>query len=216
MESVLATLHASRPLDLGFGRVPLQARAHLLQRDDGNVLIHSAAAVDRDDERAAIDALGGVERQYLNHSHEASESADRLGAPLLVHEADAAEVARVATVAHTFTRRHRLGDDLEVIPIPGHTAGATAYLWSSDGRRVLFTGDSVFVRDGEWVAAFLDAISDRDTYLASLALLAGLEFDLLVPGVHPIGQPGWFDVAPGEGAERLEAIAERLARGEDQ
>lgn len=216
MEPIAPTLHASPPLDLGFGRVPLQARAHLLQRDDGNVLIHSAAAVDRDDERAALDALGGVERQYLNHSHEASEAADRLGAPLLVHEADAADVARVATVAHTFSRRHRVGDDLEVIPIPGHTAGATAYRWDAGGRRALFTGDSVFVRGGEWVAALLDGVSDRDAYLASLALLGELEFDLLVPGVHPVGQPAWFAVEPGEGAQRLEAIAQRLARGEDQ
>ncbi|HEY8583675.1 MAG TPA: MBL fold metallo-hydrolase [Capillimicrobium sp.] len=215
MHQVIPRLHVSAPHDLGFGIVPLQARSWLLQRDDGNVLIYGAAAVDSDAARAELAALGGVERQYLNHSHEASPASDRLGAPLLVHESDAAEVARTATVAHTFSRRHRVGDDLEVIPAPGHTPGATAYLWDAGGRRVLFTGDTIFVRHGEWVAALLDGISDREAYLESLALLRGLDFDLLAPGVTPIEQPAWHDVAPGEAARRIDAIIERVRAGAD-
>ena len=45
----------------------------------------------------------------------------------------------------TFSERHKLGDDFEVIPIPGHTGGATAFLWDSGKHRVLFTGDTVFL-----------------------------------------------------------------------
>lgn len=216
MHELIPRLHASEPLDLGFGRVPLQARAYLLRRDDGNVLIYGAHAVDSDAARDAIAALGGVAGQYLNHSHEASGAADRLGAPLAVHEADAPEVARVATVAETFRDRHRLGDDLEVIPVPGHTPGATAYLWDTGEHRVLFTGDTVFVRGGEWVAALLDGVSDRAAYLESLALLRDLDFDLLVPGVHPIEQPSHAWVRPGEAAQRIDRIIARLERGADQ
>ena len=54
-----------------------------------------------------------------------------------------------------------------MIPIPGHTPGATAYLWDSGERRYLFTGDSLYLSDGEWMAAVLDS-SDRDaTWRAS-------------------------------------------------
>lgn len=216
MKQIASHLHVSPPVDLGFGRVPLQARAYLLERDDGNVLIYGAQAVDTADERAALDRLGGVELQLLNHGHEASEADDRLGAPLALHEADAPQVARVATVARTFADRHRIGDDLEVIPTPGHTAGATAYLWDGPEHRVLFTGDTIFIREGEWVAALLDGVSDRDRYLKSLALLRELQFDLLAPGLHPIDQPAHALVERDEAARHIDAISARLRRGEDQ
>jgi Metallo-beta-lactamase superfamily len=44
-----------------------------------------------------------------------------------------------------------VGSDFEVIPTPGHTAGATAYLWDSGDRRVLFTGDTIFLDNKECV-----------------------------------------------------------------
>ena len=69
-----------------------------------------------------------------------------------------------------------LGGDFEIIPTPGHTPGATAFLWN----RHLFTGDTVFLRDGEWVAAVLDD-SDPDAYIESLELMKTLDFDTLVP-----------------------------------
>lgn len=63
----------------------------------------------------------------------------------------------------TFDERTKLHPDLEAIPTPGHTPGATAFLWSSEGRKYLFTGDSLYLgRDG-WVAAVLDS-SDREAY----------------------------------------------------
>ncbi len=128
-------------------------------------------------------ALGGVSAQYLNHAHEASTAAGRvrraLDAPLHVHAADAEEVKQRVSVDEVFDHRHTLGEDLEVIPAPGHTPGATAYLWRTNGYRALFTGDTVAVRGDRWVAAFIDGISNREQYVASLQALAELEFDLL-------------------------------------
>ena len=76
----------------------------------------------------------------------------------------------------------------EVIPTPGHTAGATAYLWDTGEHRALFTGDSVYLRDGEWVAAVLGS-SDRERYIEGLELMRGLDFDVLVPWAASVGQP---------------------------
>src|ERR671919_387274 len=91
-----------------------------------------------------INALGGISRQYLNHYHEASPACDWVArtfdAPLHVHEADARAVSEVCNVDETFSEHHKLDEDFQIIPIPGHTSGATAYLWDTRQHRVLFTG----------------------------------------------------------------------------
>src|SRR5262245_39628723 len=134
MEPVIPDLLASDPSPLPFA--PSQGmRAFLLRRDGGNLLVYSAPAVDA----RVVAAAGGVAQILLNHWHEAefgggAELSAVLGAPLAGERA-----APLADV----------GDDVDVIPIPGHTPGATAYRW----RGALFTGDSVYVDRGEWVGA---------------------------------------------------------------
>jgi Metallo-beta-lactamase superfamily len=112
-------------------------------------------------------------------------------------------------VRGTFTRRHTLDDDLEVIPTPGHTPGATAFLWDNGQHRFLFTGDTVYLRDREWVAAVLDS-SDRDAYVRSLELIAKLDFDVLVPWAATAGQPYLAVTDSGETRRRIDAILERV------
>ena len=106
-----------------------------------------------------------------------------------------------------------LDDDFEVIPTPGHTPGATAYLWDNGERRHLFTGDTIYLSDGEWVAAVLES-SDRDAYLDSLQLIRELEFDVLVPWAASAGDPATPSPTAAD-ARRLDAIIARLRRGED-
>lgn len=211
METVVPGLHASEPEDMGFGP-DLPIRAYLLEREQGNLLLYRSAGVERDAD--AIDALGGIERQHLNHWHEASPACDRVaerfGAPLHVHAADADEVARVCRVAETFDAPHRVGDDLEVIPTPGHTPGATTYLWHGPEHRVLFCGDTLWLRRDRLVAAVLDG-SDRARYVESLERLRELEIDLIVPA---ISQPPHLFVEPAEAKRRIEEVLVRLRRGE--
>ena len=116
-----------------------------------------------------------AERQYLGHIHEAGFAAERPRLPLFMHAADSIPGTRA-----TFTRRHRIDDDFEVIPMPGHTPGSTAYLWDSGTHRILFTADTIFLSDGEWRTAVLES-SDPVAYAESLAMLAELDFDLVVP-----------------------------------
>jgi glyoxylase-like metal-dependent hydrolase (beta-lactamase superfamily II) len=107
-----------------------------------------------------------------------------------------------------------LDNDFEVIPTPGHTPGATAYLWDSGQHRLLFTGDSIYLDDGEWVAAVL-ASSDREAYVESLRLIRELEFDVLVPWAATRGQPWYTITEPADAKRRIDAILARLRRGED-
>jgi glyoxylase-like metal-dependent hydrolase (beta-lactamase superfamily II) len=184
-------------------------RSYLLQRDGGNVLLYSTTGLAADAD--AIADRGGIARHYLNHRHEAMFSSDWVEAPLLVHESERAAVERSYRVRATFTRRHTLDDDLEVIPTPGHTPGATAYLWDSGEHRFLFTGDTIYLDGDEWVAAVLDS-SDRDTYLESLELMRDLEFDVLVPWAASAEPYAVTD--PADARSRIDAILARVRRGD--
>jgi glyoxylase-like metal-dependent hydrolase (beta-lactamase superfamily II) len=125
-----------------------------------------------------VDGLRSVDaqRQYLGHSHEAMFAAERPPIGLYMHTADAGSIDTRAT----FTRRHHLDEDFEVIPIPGHTPGSTAYLFDTGEHRVLFTADTLLLDGGVWRTAVL-ASSDRSAYAESLRTIGELDFDLLVP-----------------------------------
>jgi glyoxylase-like metal-dependent hydrolase (beta-lactamase superfamily II) len=210
MESPVAGLYASAPQPLPFAP-QLHVRAFLLRRSRGNVLVYASGGLDA----GAVDALGGAARRYLNHRHEALFGGDGVEAPLFLHDADRAAVEPRLHVRGTFSRRHMLDEDLEVIPTPGHTPGATAYLWDSGAHRFLFTGDTIYLDDGEWVAAVLES-SDRDAYVESLELIRGLDFDVLVPWAASAGQP-YHAVTTAAGARRrIDAILERVRRGESR
>ena len=211
METVIPRLHATSPEPLPFAP-SLHARAFLLERERGNILIYSTTVLEAD--AAAIDDLGGIARHYLNHGHEAMFASDWIDAPMFVHENERDSVERSYGVRGTFSRRHLFEDDFEVIPTPGHTSGATAYLWDSGGHRALFTGDTVYLDRGEWVAAVLEGSSDRAAYLESLELIRELDFDVLVPWAATAGEPYHAVVSHAEARRRIDAIIERVRKGE--
>jgi glyoxylase-like metal-dependent hydrolase (beta-lactamase superfamily II) len=216
VDTVIPGLYASEPEPLGFGP-SLEIRAYLLQRERGNLLVYRSEALEQDVE--ALEDLGGISRQYLNHHHEASPACDwvanTFNAPLHVHENDAAAVAEICNVDATFSERHKLGEDFEIIPIPGHTSGATAFLWDSGQHRVLFTGDTIFFGRSKWRAAVLDGVSDRERYIESLGLIRSLDFDLVVPGIAVAGRPYYSFTDRAEATQQIDAILERLRRGEN-
>lgn len=188
-------------------------RAFLLRRDRGNLLIYSTTTVRAD--VAAVEQVGGVARHYLNHSHEALFASEHVGLPVFVHEAERAAVGGRYRIRGTFSRRHMLDEDFEVIPTSGHTPGASAYLWDSGQHRLLFTGDTIFLDGGEWVAAVLSS-SDREAYVRSLELIGELDFDVLVPWAATRGEPCIAFTDRADARRRVGAIIERLRRGEDR
>jgi glyoxylase-like metal-dependent hydrolase (beta-lactamase superfamily II) len=217
LDTLLDGVHALPPQALPFAP-RLAVRAFLLERDHGNLLVYNAGTVPA--AAAAVETLGGVSWQYLNHWHEAMFGVDAVasafGAPVVVHEHDAGEVAaRSAVEPVTFAGRHALGEGFELVPTPGHTPGATAFVFERAGRRFLFTGDTVYLDDGEWVGAVL-ASSDRAAYLDSLELLRGLDFDVLVPWAATAGQPFWSLTGRADATRRIDAMIARIRRGEDR
>jgi glyoxylase-like metal-dependent hydrolase (beta-lactamase superfamily II) len=211
LENVIDDLYASEPEPLPFAP-KLHVRAFVLRRDRGNLLIYSVTGLAAS--RSAIEELGGVSRHYLNHWHEAMFAPDWIPAPLFVHDDDLSSVTERMRVEGSFSTRHMLDDDFEAIPIPGHTPGATAYLWNNGRHRFLFTGDTIFLRNGEWVAAVLES-SDRARYIESLELLRTLDFDMLVPWAASGAEPYYAPTDGVDAARRIGVILERVRRGED-
>jgi glyoxylase-like metal-dependent hydrolase (beta-lactamase superfamily II) len=210
MATGIAGLYATAPQALPFAP-SLDIRAFVLQRERGNLLLYSTAILRAD--APAIAALGPISRHYLNHRHEAQFASDRLDVPRFVHERERDAVRAGYDVRATFSRRHMLDEDFEVIPTPGHTPGATAYLWDSGSHRALFAGDTIYLDEDRWVAAVLDS-SDRDAYMRSLELIGDLEFDVLVPWAATRGRPYYAFTGRDDARRRIDAILERLQRGE--
>jgi glyoxylase-like metal-dependent hydrolase (beta-lactamase superfamily II) len=202
-------LYATRAVPLSFAPTE-EVRAFLLRREAGNLLIYGAGGIDAD--RAELARLGGVSRHLLNHRHEAAfVQGDPVG-PVFVHDADRAAAARRIEIEGGFTGRHRIEHDLEVVPIPGHTPGASAFLWTHGAHRLLFTGDSLMLDGEEWVAAVLDS-SDVPAYRDSLALIAELDFDFLVPWASSVGGPAFARTDRAETRRRIDAVLARLRAG---
>ena len=200
----IAGMRATRPHPLPFAPL-LHVRAFRLQRDAGDLLVYGAPGTEG----------AGIARHYLNHRHEASFVDGDGSAPLFVHADDCDAVAAKLHVRGSFSRRHVLEGDFEVIPTPGHTPGATAYLWDSGEHRLLFTGDTIYLDGGEWVAAVLDS-SDRDAYVESLELIRGLEFDVLVPWAATAGEPFAAFTDRDDAHRRVGAILERVRAGDSR
>lgn len=77
---------------------------------------------------------------------------------------------------------------LRVFETPGHSSGMLAFLLNENGRRFLFTGDTVF--HGGKVCFLYTWDCLIPPYAASLAKLAALEADALLPGHLAISLSG--------------------------
>ncbi len=212
MELIVKDLYATPAQPLPFAS-SISMRTFLCRRDRENLLIYGGSKVAS--EAQELEQIGGVSRHYLNHRHEAEVASTATPYPTYVHEDDGDAAEQSVGAVERFSGRHLLDDDFEVIPIPGHTPGATAFLWNQGERRILFTGDTIYLSEGRWVAAVLES-SDREKYIASLGVIRDLEFDLLVPWISTRDQPPLATTSRQHARRRIDAILERLRRGENR
>ena len=154
------------------------------KRPDGNLLFscfggHSSIEGSFD----AIEAASGVALHLLGDMHFAARYSDdvlaRFGVPTRCSEVEAPDVKRKVKNVETFPfERHELAPGVEAIPTPGHRPGAVSYLATVGGRQCLFAGDSIYHDGKGWRA--LASKKNRKTMLATLDLLATIEFDVLL------------------------------------
>ena len=209
LQSSIRGLHATPAAPLPF-LSGVVVRSFVLEREHGNVFIYNSPGITA--AKRDILALGHPDRLLVNHWHEAMYDAPDLDVPIFVHEKDRGQTK--LPIAGTFSKREKIGDDLEIIPTPGHTSGTTMFLWDNGEHRMLFPGDSIWVQGGEWKAVLLSE-GDRAIYLASLSLLMDLDFDILVPWGSEEGEPYGYGITRTEAHEKLRRIIDRLHAGEN-
>ena len=87
------------------------------------------------------------------------------------------------TPDHTFGDGERLplgGAEIETIAVQGHTKDSTCFLWETEGKRVLFSGDVVFYAGMLGINNAPGA--SLEDYRRDMPKLADQRIDLLLPG----------------------------------
>lgn len=156
--------------------------AYLLIRPEGNVVLYASGHLSAASEQIA--SLGGVTQQYLSHSHEATKRVERQRAALQMDlfcpSEDRTAVAKTCTVAGQFEGNTHVLPDLKAIALPGHTPGSSAFVWTTQGRRILFTGDNFYTgRQDLWSVYIKRANAPR--VIESLRRLRAIEADYIAP-----------------------------------
>jgi glyoxylase-like metal-dependent hydrolase (beta-lactamase superfamily II) len=157
------------------------AHSYWIRRAQGNVLIDSPRFVARLVQ--AFERAGGLSDILLTHQDDIADAgryAQRFGARVWIHAWDRGRVA-LATNVFEGEAVQVIGEDLLVIPLPGHTRGSVAYLWR---ERFLFTGDSLaWQRTRGELTAFRDVCWYSWSELKrSLARLSQHRFEWVLPG----------------------------------
>lgn len=113
LQSSIRGLHATPTAPLPF-LSGVVVRSFVLEREQGNIIIYHSPGITA--AAREILELGQPARLLINHWHEAMYDAPDLDVPIFVHENDRRQTK--LPIAGTFSKREKIGDDLEVIPTP--------------------------------------------------------------------------------------------------
>jgi glyoxylase-like metal-dependent hydrolase (beta-lactamase superfamily II)/ferredoxin len=155
--------------------------SYFVAHPEGNWLVDSPRYVEHLARR--LEPMGGIRYIFLTHRDDVADAgryAARFGAERIIHRLEAAAQPDAERVIEGFDAQE-LAPGFLAIPTPGHTAGHCALL--HDGR-FLFSGDHLW-----WSRARRRLNASRDVcwyswrqQVASLKLLAGYEFEWVLPG----------------------------------
>ena len=190
----------------------LTVHAYLLERPGGNVLFYNPRSAADFDE---IDSLGGIAHHCLSHCHEVDESlaevAGRFGSKLCCHAlvAPYQPEAVSAEVLFDSPPREFLGGDIEVLHTPGHTDNSACYRYRSPhGKTYLFTGDAIYLDNGEWKTIVVaDDGGDEAELARSLKTLRDLEVDVVICSVS-VGEMRIVEVTPDAWQSIIDGLLE--------
>lgn len=133
-------------------------------------------------EYAAISALGGISKVFITDYHFGGTSseliADHFKSEILASVIEQPKLKKKGLNRLTpFSyERQSLAEDLDIIPVPGHTSGGVCLLWEDNSKRYLFTGDFLYFDGRGWIPGS----KTRSKIENSLNLIKELKFDYLV------------------------------------
>ncbi len=158
------------------------ASSYFIQRPEGNVLVDSPRAAGPLMQR--LERLGGVRWMFLSHRDDVAEHrayARRFGCERILHRHDVS--GATADVEHVIDGDEpiRLDNELQIIPVPGHTRGSSALLYRDE---FLFTGDHLWATDEQDAVEMSRSVcwySWREQ-VKSLEKLLAFRFRWVLPG----------------------------------
>jgi glyoxylase-like metal-dependent hydrolase (beta-lactamase superfamily II)/ferredoxin len=156
------------------------AASYFIRRPQGNILIDSPRYAGQLVRR--LEQMGGVSLMFLTHRDDVAEHQrfrDHFGCRRVIHRADARFVPAEQLIEGDDPVE--LGDELLVVPVPGHTRGHAVLLYRN---RYLFTGDHLAwsdERDG--LVAFRSvAWYSWPEQTQSMKRLLAFDFEWVLPG----------------------------------
>ena len=193
------------------------AHSFFLRRDDGNLMTDSPRFGRSLAER--IDNLGGVRHVLLSHRDDVADAdrwAERYGADVWIHEADA-DAAPYATVVLTGADPTAVAAGVTAVPAPGHTEGHVVFHVDD---KWLFTGDALHWnhRRGELDVFGEQTFQSWDILADTMDRLAVLRVEWVFAGHgnwHNIGADAWAEQMAGLGTAMRELGQDAWARQRD-
>jgi hypothetical protein len=209
---------AEGPGVTGIGAEPATAigqRALLVRTPGGNVLWDMITYIG-DDLIRQVRELGGISAIAISHPHfygSMIEWAHAFGAPVYIHAADRAWVARPdPAVVFWEGDTHPVGDGLTLINLGVHFAGGQVLHWAAgeSGAGALLSGDIIqVVPDRRWVSfmfSYPNLIPERPaTIRRALSLLEPYPFERVYGA-------WWRRNVAADGAAAVRRSAERYLR----
>lgn len=166
---------------LGFtSRDSFGATSYLIVRDEGNVMVDSPRfqpSLVRE-----IEKLGGVKFMVLTHQDDVADHEkfhQHFGLERVIHEDDVTRDTAVAEKILSGSGPFHLAPDLKIITTPGHTQGHVNLLFKN---KYLFTGDHLFVENGEIVASRSVCWYSWAEQISSVEKLLEEKFEWVMPG----------------------------------
>jgi glyoxylase-like metal-dependent hydrolase (beta-lactamase superfamily II)/ferredoxin len=158
------------------------AASYLIVRPEGNVLVDSPRFVPPLVKR--IEEMGGVKYLYLTHRDDVADHQkfhDHFGCDRILHKDEINRGTQSVETELTGIEDWTLTNDLQIIPVPGHTKGHTVLLYKNT---FLFTGDHLaWDESRQQLIGFRNACWYSWTeQIQSMQRLAGYAFEWVLPG----------------------------------
>ncbi|MDC0255766.1 MBL fold metallo-hydrolase [Bacteriovoracales bacterium] len=159
------------------------ATSYFIQRKDGNILIDSPRYLKK--MATKLEKKGGLRFQYLTHRDDIGDTDSywkHFQTQRIIHQDDATrEDLRKYEIQLKGNDSFSLDDDLEIIPVPGHTKGSSVLLFKN---KYLFTGDHLaYSKKLQQLIAFKNHCwYNFEEQIKSMEKLLQLQFEYVLPG----------------------------------
>jgi glyoxylase-like metal-dependent hydrolase (beta-lactamase superfamily II)/ferredoxin len=158
------------------------AASYLIQRPEGNVLVDSPRFTPPLVKQ--LEEMGGIRYLYLTHRDDVADHQkyqQHFQCDRILHQDEMNAGTKDVEIKLSGTEPYSLTDDLQIIPVPGHTQGHTVLLYKNT---FLFTGDHLAWSDElQHLIAFRRACwYSWAEQIKSMEALSHYSFEWVLPG----------------------------------